>query len=438
MKILVWGTGIYAAHFLDKYEFLPCVDGFVSGKEPPEAFRNQYMQGKTWHNSSELADLSFDILLIAVFNQKYINEMLLECERAGVPGEKIVVLLDLEKPFRPEKLSPAQTVVLNHIKKKYVPFTSSSFTEEWRRYYYLHEAEIPLKIQRIAGGLDEESMETVRLMIERKCKMQPLNKYSKYFLANISNLLTQSERSFSMESSEWEGKVRTEYGLSPDLPPLEFSVFHFDCGLSFLPQAARDLICGRAVIDGGAYWGDSALVLEKYQPSSIHCFEPMPPTLQKLAQTVLEKGLTNVVPVNMGLGDQDGQTLDCFYNAQFMESMGMDYVASIYLHDQPRLDDQFKSVKVKLTTIDAYAQKNRLDVGLIKLDVEGAELSVIRSALKIIRSLKPVLLISVYHTPQDLFEIKPLIESLGLNYRFMIRHLDVALDNEYMLIGYPA
>jgi len=438
MKILVWGTGIYAANFLDKYEFLSYVDGFVSGKEPPEAFRNQYMRGKTWHNSSELADISFDILLIAVFNQRYINEMLLECEKAGVPGEKIVVLLDLEKPFRPEKLSPAQTVVLNHIKKQYVPFTSSSFTEEWRRYYYLHEAEIPLKIQRISGGLDEESMETVRLMIERKCKMQPLNRYSKYFLANISSLLTQSERSFSMESSEWVEKVRTEYGLSPDLPTLEFSVFHFDCGLSFLPQAARDSLRGRAVIDGGAYWGDSALVFGKYQSSSIHCFEPMPSTLQKLAQTVRAKGLSNVIPVNMGLGDQDGQTLDCFYDAQFMESMGADSGASVVLHDQPQPNDAFRSVKINLTTIDAYAQKNRLDVGLIKLDVEGVELSVIRGALETIRSLRPVLLISVYHTPQDLFEIKPLIESLGPNYRFMIRHLNHLLDNEYMLIGYPA
>ena len=438
MKILVWGTGIYAAHFMDKYEFLPYVDGFVSGKEPPEAFRDQYMQGKTWHHSAELANLSFDILLIAVFNQKYIHEMLLQCENAGVPSEKIVVLLDLEKPFRPEKLNPAQTVVFSLIKRQYVPFTSSSFTEEWRRYYYLHEAEIPAKIQRLADGMDAESVETVRLMIEHKCKMQPLNIYSKYFLANTSSLLTESERSFSMESSEWTEKVRTEYDLSPDLPPLEFSVFQFDCGLSFLPQTARESLRGRAVMDGGAYWGDSALAFEKYQPSSIHCFEPMPPTLQKLAQTVREKGLSNVVPVNMGLGEQDGQTLDCFYNARFMESMGMDSVASIYLHDQPRLDDEFKSVKVNLTTIDAYSEKNRLDVGLIKLDVEGAELSVIHGALETIRRFRPVLLISIYHTPRDLFEIKPLIESLGLNYRFMIRHLDVALDNEYMLIGYPA
>ena len=53
MKILVWGTGIYAADFLDRYRFLPHADGFVSGKEPSDAFRSQYMQGKPWLSSSE-------------------------------------------------------------------------------------------------------------------------------------------------------------------------------------------------------------------------------------------------------------------------------------------------------------------------------------------------------------------------------------------------
>jgi FkbM family methyltransferase len=219
--------------------------------------------------------------------------------------------------------------------------------------------------------------------------------------------------------------------LSAELP-LEFSVFNYHSGLCFLSQAARDSLRGRAVIDGGAYWGDSALVFEKYHPSSIHSFEPM--TIRLLERTVRERNLSNVIPINMGLGDEDGGEIDCYYHAQFADAMGMDASASVIDKHNGHYDTQ----KIHITTIDTYALKNRLDVGLIKLDVEGVELDVIRGALETIRSSKPVLLISIYHMPRDLFEIKPLIESLGLNYHFMIRHLSIQLDNEYMLIGYPS
>ncbi len=433
MKILVWGTGIYAADFLDRYRFLPHADGFVSGKEPSDAFRSQYMQGKPWLSSSDLADLRFDILLIAVFDREYIREMLSACEKAGIPGEKIVVAADLESPSRTDRLNPAESFVFSLLMRPFLPFTAIRFTEEWRRYYYLHEAELPLKIQRLSGGLDAESVETVRLMIERKCRIMPLREHSEFFLNNVSALLTETERAFYAQSPGWEEKTRKEYAL-PTALPLDFSVFHFHSGLRFLPDAARDGLRGRAVIDGGAFWGDSALVFEKYHPSSIHSFDLMPSTITALERTVKDRGLFNVVPVNMGLGDEEGGEADFYYNPRYT----MDGAASITGSRLTQNKEPIETRKIPITTIDAYARKNRLDVGLIKLDVEGVELRVIRGALETIRSFRPVLLISIYHTPEDLFEIKPLIESLDLNYHFMIRHLHPALDKEYMLIGYPA
>lgn len=57
---------------------------------------------------------------------------------------------------------------------------------------------------------------------------------------------------------------------------------------------------------------------------------------------------------------------------------------------------------------------------MIKWDVEGAEYSSIVGAEKTIRAHRPVLLISIYHNGRDFFEIKPLLESWGLGYRFAI------------------
>ncbi len=56
------------------------------------------------------------------------------------------------------------------------------------------------------------------------------------------------------------------------------------------------------------------------------------------------------------------------------------------------------------------------------MDVEGSESAAIRGAIETIRRFKPLMAISVYHTPEDFLGIKPFIESLGLGYRFRIEH----------------
>jgi FkbM family methyltransferase len=58
---------------------------------------------------------------------------------------------------------------------------------------------------------------------------------------------------------------------------------------------------------------------------------------------------------------------------------------------------------------------------LIKFDVEGAEIEALLGLEKTIKSVRPNLCVSLYHTPAHLFEIPLLINSWGLNYKFYIR-----------------
>ena len=60
------------------------------------------------------------------------------------------------------------------------------------------------------------------------------------------------------------------------------------------------------------------------------------------------------------------------------------------------------------------------NIGLIKVDLEGAEQRFLKGAEKTIKAQKPLLLISIYHTPSDFFDIKPLIESWNLGYEFTV------------------
>ena len=71
--------------------------------------------------------------------------------------------------------------------------------------------------------------------------------------------------------------------------------------------------------------------------------------------------------------------------------------------------------------MDDFVEKNSLDVGLIKVDVEGFERALLKGAVRTIKIQKPTLLLSIYHSGGDFFDIKKMIEDLDLGYRFKIK-----------------
>ena len=91
---------------------------------------------------------------------------------------------------------------------------------------------------------------------------------------------------------------------------------------------------------------------------------------------------------------------------------------------------------VPLGTLDRYEETHPMDVGLIKVDIEGAEQSFLRGARRTIEKYKPVLLMSIYHNADDFFNIKPMIESWNLGYKFRIhKPIDYSVSREVLLIA---
>ena len=77
-----------------------------------------------------------------------------------------------------------------------------------------------------------------------------------------------------------------------------------------------------------------------------------------------------------------------------------------------------------------------IEVGLIKVDIEGAEQDFLAGARKTIEKHKPVLLMSIYHNADDFFDIKPIIESWNLGYKFRIhKPVDYSVSREVLLIA---
>jgi len=65
-------------------------------------------------------------------------------------------------------------------------------------------------------------------------------------------------------------------------------------------------------------------------------------------------------------------------------------------------------------------------------------MELLRGARKIISRDRPVLILVIYHNPEQFFEMKPMLESWNLGYKFVIRkQMGGAHLIETTLIAYP-
>ena len=75
------------------------------------------------------------------------------------------------------------------------------------------------------------------------------------------------------------------------------------------------------------------------------------------------------------------------------------------------------------------ARKNLPRVDYIKLDIEGAELDMLRGAAKTITRCKPKMAVSAYHKTEDLWTLATYIKSLRPDYEFEFRHYRIDCTN---------
>ena len=137
------------------------------------------------------------------------------------------------------------------------------------------------------------------------------------------------------------------------------------------------------VVVGGAYFGDQAILVARTlaQKHTVHCFEPNPDQATMLAGNVNLNRLNNVLVNKVGLWSHSNVRLkldgfDSFANA-----------ISASAHDK----DAFSTV-----TIDDYRAQRRAKVGLIQLDIEGAEYGALLGAKKTLAEDKPHVIFEVH------------------------------------------
>jgi FkbM family methyltransferase len=146
---------------------------------------------------------------------------------------------------------------------------------------------------------------------------------------------------------------------------------------------------GMTVLDIGAHQGFYTLLASSKVGSrgSVVAFEPSPREMRRLHINLILNRCHNVSTVKKALNDTAA-------DADFYVCRGVETGCnSLY---PPVVAERTEKIRIKTTTLDAYLNDASLDrVDFIKIDVEGAELSVLRGAVETLDRYRPALLCEI-------------------------------------------
>ena len=278
------------------------------------------------------------------------------------------------------------------------------------------------KYKKLIANLDEESAECVSKILTRITNFAQ-RESNRIYLPSDDDLI-KGRKIIQLFHSKILEINENCYAYKQYLLPIKqfgASVFLYEHCIDKLEHLER--IKNKSIIDVGGFIGDSAIVLEKYTNKDVHTFEPTTLNYQRMLKTLEYNDSKKIVPNNIALGAKDEE----------LEINVANSCSSI----KPILPEKISEIeKIKVTTLDKYVEENNIEVGLIKVDVEGFEQEFLKGALNTIKTQKPALLLSIYHNPSDFFDIKPYLESLNLGYKFKIsKPLDSNIYSETMLIA---
>lgn len=189
----------------------------------------------------------------------------------------------------------------------------------------------------------------------------------------------------------------------------EENVFYYQNCMIYLNKKSLERIKNKDILDVGGYIGDSAIVFEDYTDKNIYTFEPEKNNYNYLLKTLDMNNALRVRPYNIGLGAKD-ETLKLVYLGS----------SSKILSDREKSKYVDNVEEIRITSLDKFIKKTPMDIGLIKVDIEGAESGFLKGAEETIKAQKPVILLSIYHNAYDFFMLKQIIESWNLGYKFKV------------------
>lgn len=223
-------------------------------------------------------------------------------------------------------------------------------------------------------------------------------------LSKQADLIESAFDLWTDDSSITEYLAQLRFRFYLDFDNLPSPVLHDQ----YFPEDLFKLKNDEVFIDCGAFDGDTVkALLETHLPAfagQIFALEPDPLNLQHLRDYVFDldddtRSRMTILP--SAVGANCGKVS---FESTGTASSVVNQAGSLLI-DCVSLDEILKNVKPTF----------------IKMDIEGAELDALTGASRLIRENAPILAISVYHRPDDLWRIPLMMASLSSRYQYFLR-----------------
>jgi len=182
-------------------------------------------------------------------------------------------------------------------------------------------------------------------------------------------------------------------------------------------------LSGKVVIDAGANLGsftiDFAIMVG--DSGEVYAFEPQITVFSQLVANVFINGITNVRFINAALGNKSGLSYiekNNFLNLEIQANYGNTHI----------IDENYKgnrlteSHSIITITIDELFKEYKEPIKLIKIDVQGYELNILKGGLETIDKFKPIIFLEIEDEQLALYDINKNdifreLDNLGYKYQ---------------------
>lgn len=251
----------------------------------------------------------------------------------------------------------------------------------------------------------------------------------KNFLRHILNFWLQKKRNFLFFV---RGRVMAEKNLKTkfylpyyDIDAIQQTIYQ---SRNYFEQKNLDYVCKlwhngiisqviqkSCVLDIGANIGNHTLYyLKECSAKYIFCFEPIKETFQILGKNIEINNVNDRVSIyNVAVGASNGNVRVESYD---VTNIGGTKVA---------LDN---SGSIEMRSIDSLNISNK--IGLVKIDVEGFELNVLRGMKNVLLQNKPYMTIEI--RDKNFKDASLFLSSLGYKYIEISKHMDYRDYNDYL------
>jgi FkbM family methyltransferase len=307
-----------------------------------------------------------------------------------------------------------ETILEKSIFHTYVPAIEGDFKQ------YVLANNMPERISVLKSGLDELSIAHLDYLLNAMLD------FPTQFKAHLF-----SNHSLMFYYPEWLRNEATSVRYFTNLKWRDGAIgghesLYYKHGLNLVPAKVIEYMAGKTFLDVGSFNGDSTLAFVDFKPAKILAFDISRINVDKYRSRIDElSSAIEIESFHLCLSDKK--------SSMMVNDMGT--------HSDSLFISAVRGTPVTLETMDEFLATRNDVIGLIKADIEGGEMAMLRGGESTIRRYRPVISICIYHNPNQFFEAKPMIESWGLNYKFMLRMLafyEESALGEATLIAYPA